>query len=490
MAGGTVRVLSEPLELLFGAGTCAGMSDGQLLSRFVAGRDEAGELAFEALVLRHGPMILRICNQALDHPDDVHDALQAVFLVLAERANSIRSRESVGSWLYGVALRVTARARVVAIRRRIRDRRTSEAARDTTAIAHAETEPSPIERDDRAQILHQEVGRLPERYRAPIVLCYLEGLTHDEAAARLSWPVGTVRSRLSRGRDTLRHRLSRRGVTATAVGGPLGVWLTGEQLASAAEAGALAAGSAGVIPSKLSTVLVKMVSQVVAGQPPAGWSLHAGALALAQGVLNMMALKKFFVMVGIAATLAAITTGGGVLWIRTSHAQDTKGPEAKSLPKEETKKAAPLGDLAEKDTDTLKRQLLEVARRRYEVQIAAYVKGEISLDGVLGASDELVQAEMMAATSPDERAIIRRQSLARLTDMEARAAAARAAGQVSQREVDGFILRRIQAELDLKTFASDTPDMASILRRLSDLERKVELLQKIRNTPSNTSKAP
>ena len=123
MAGATARAFGEPLETLFGAGTCAGLSDGQLLARFLAGRDEAGELAFEVLVKRHGPMVRGVCRQVLDDPNDVHDAWQAVFLVLARRADAIRNRESVGSWLHGVAVRVAARARVSAIRRGIRDRR-------------------------------------------------------------------------------------------------------------------------------------------------------------------------------------------------------------------------------------------------------------------------------------------------------------------------------------------------------------------------------
>ena len=129
MAGATVRAVHEPFQTLFGAGTCAGLSDRDLLARFIAGRDEAGELAFEVLVKRHGPMVQGVCRHVLDDPSDVHDSFQAVFLVLARRAGAIRNRDSVASWLYGVALRVAARARVSAIRRGVRDRRTARAAR-------------------------------------------------------------------------------------------------------------------------------------------------------------------------------------------------------------------------------------------------------------------------------------------------------------------------------------------------------------------------
>src|SRR5437763_1519480 len=124
MPHASAQALTDHLQALFGAGTCTGLTDGELVERFVARRDEGGERAFEALVTRHGPMVCRVCGELLDHPDDVHDAFQAVFLVLARRAGAIRRHESVGSWLYGVALRVAARARVATIRRRIRDRRT------------------------------------------------------------------------------------------------------------------------------------------------------------------------------------------------------------------------------------------------------------------------------------------------------------------------------------------------------------------------------
>ncbi len=198
MANATAQPITDHMQALFIVGTCAGLTDGQLLERFMAGRDEAGELAFEALVRRHGPMVMRVCKSALHDPQDVHDAFQAVFLVLATRANGIRDRQSVGSWLYGVAVRVSARARIAAIRRQIRDRRTIGAGQALAAVIPAPHAISAVEQRDQAGVVHQELNRLPEKYRAPVVLCYLEGLTHDEAAARLRWPVGTVRSRLAR----------------------------------------------------------------------------------------------------------------------------------------------------------------------------------------------------------------------------------------------------------------------------------------------------
>ena len=222
---------TDQMQVLFGVGTCAGMNDGQLLERFAAGRNSGGELAFEALVTRHGPMVMRVCSNLLDDHHDVHDAFQAVFLVLARRAGAIRDRDSVGDWLYGVAVRVTAQGGVSALRRNIRDRRTIHAAQSIAAVVSDENDASTIERNERRRSVHDELGRLPEKYRTRIVLCYLEGLTHDEAAARLSWPVGTVRSRLA-GRDRLHDRLGGVGVSAPAVLGSASRWLAGDQVAT------------------------------------------------------------------------------------------------------------------------------------------------------------------------------------------------------------------------------------------------------------------
>lgn len=196
------------LGVLFGSGTLCGLTDGQLLTRFTNGTPEAAEAAFSVLVDRHGGMVLRVCRGVLENTDDANDAFQATFFVLARRARSVRRPESVGSWLHGVAHRISARARVDAARRRTHERQRCELLASQTAGADADAvDPS----------LHEEINRLPEKYRAPIVLCYLESLTHEEAAAHLGWPVGTVRGRLARARDLLRARLTRRGL-AVAVG--------------------------------------------------------------------------------------------------------------------------------------------------------------------------------------------------------------------------------------------------------------------------------
>ncbi len=194
MPGGSSVAVLRDFQTLFDAGSATGLSDRQLLERFVQERDASADLAFEVLVLRHGPMVLRVCRNLLRNPDDAQDAFQATFLVLVQRSGSIRQLESVGGWLYGVACRVAARARAETARRRKVEER--GALRVVMAV-----EPSTNDESDQAElgpIVQEEVRRLPEKYRAVVVLCYWQGLTHEQAAVQLACPLGTVRSRLAR----------------------------------------------------------------------------------------------------------------------------------------------------------------------------------------------------------------------------------------------------------------------------------------------------
>jgi RNA polymerase sigma factor (sigma-70 family) len=176
-------------------------ADDVLLERFTAQRDQA---AFAALVQRHGPMVLGVCRRVLQHEQDAEDAFQAVFCVLARKAATIRRRTAVGSWLYGVASRIARKAKTLQIRRRMR----------TSPLPDVPAPDNPPEWEwrDLWPILDEEVNRLPEHYRQPFVLCQLEGKTTQEAAAELRCPPGTVSSRLTRARERLRARLTRRGL--------------------------------------------------------------------------------------------------------------------------------------------------------------------------------------------------------------------------------------------------------------------------------------
>ncbi len=195
---------SPDLEALFGGGSVATLSDGELLARFVGDRGRRGELAFTALVARHGPMVRGVCRRALVDPADADDAFQATFLVLVRRAADVRVGDSLGRWLYGVGRRVAAKARADRDRRRRRE--------STGEVGDREASRAELGRPEALDVLDDEVARLAEPFRSAIILCDLDGLTHDQAALALGCPVGTVKSRLARGRHRLRDRLVRRGL--------------------------------------------------------------------------------------------------------------------------------------------------------------------------------------------------------------------------------------------------------------------------------------
>ena len=196
------------VERLFGHGTIAGLTDAELLERFVARRDEA---AFAALVQRHGPMVLATCRRVLRDPHDAEDAFQAVFLVLVRKADSIHGCAALGGWLHRVAVRIAVQANDDAARRRVQERRAG-------ALAAARTMPEGAD-DDLWGVIHAEIDRLPERYRLPLVLCHLEGLTREETARRLHWSNGEVRGRLAK-----RDSSFARGSSSVEWGAPRSRW--------------------------------------------------------------------------------------------------------------------------------------------------------------------------------------------------------------------------------------------------------------------------
>ena len=178
-------------------------TDAQLLQNFLRGTDESAEAAFTALVDRHSPIVHRVCIDVIGNLHDAQDAAQAVFLILARKARSIRKPESLGPWLHGVALRVARRVKSQMARRKAAER--CKAHISTRQQDLAEHGHDSMRHDD----LHNEIDRLPEKYRLPIILCYMQGRTQPQAAQMLGWPLGTVQTRLHRGRERLRMRLSR-----------------------------------------------------------------------------------------------------------------------------------------------------------------------------------------------------------------------------------------------------------------------------------------
>ena len=185
------------IQRLFCEGSWTGISDTQLLKRFATGRDES---AFAALLDRHGPMVMTVCRGVLQDASDAEDAFQATFLVLARKAGSVWAEGQLGGWLHKVAYRIAVRASGDASRRRRQEHR---AARDR-AVDYTRVELD----DELLPALHEEIARLPAKFRLPIVLCYLEGWTHARAAVELQCGEATLRRRLTAARERLRHRLA------------------------------------------------------------------------------------------------------------------------------------------------------------------------------------------------------------------------------------------------------------------------------------------
>jgi RNA polymerase sigma factor (sigma-70 family) len=247
-----------------------GWSDGQLLHRFALHRDEG---AFATLVRRHGRLVWGVCRDILHHEHDAEDAFQATFLVLARRAAAIRNAESIGGWLHGVAFRIAVRAKQAAAKRRRRERRAAvpEGAAATPDLAWRELQ----------RLLDEEVVRLPQKYRAPFVLCCLEGRNRGEAAAELGLPTGTVSSRIAYARRLLQVRLARRGVSLSAVLTAFALWRAN---ASAAVPAALAR-----------TTVALALGKAFAPIAPA-------VTALANGALRTVGTGKVFVSLALLLT--------------------------------------------------------------------------------------------------------------------------------------------------------------------------------------------
>jgi RNA polymerase sigma factor (sigma-70 family) len=266
--GGTLRQLRD----LFGDGTAVGLGDGQLLARYAHARDEA---AFAAIVARHGPMVLATCRAVLRHEPDAEDAFQATFLVLAKKARSVRAGDALGGWLHRVAYRASVRAGIAA-----RRRRRGEAEAAAMAILEIEhTGPDP----DVAPIVHEELDRLPDRHRLPVVLCDLEGLTYEQAAARLRWSEPTLRHRLVKARGRLRERLARRGITAGAVGTALAASTDAARAAvpAALARAAVAAAAGGSAPATVAALSADIVRGLLAARLRIAAASLLAAVALA-----------------------------------------------------------------------------------------------------------------------------------------------------------------------------------------------------------------
>ena len=295
MASGPSNPLIRHLRRIAGLPGDGGGTDGQLLEAFVSQRDEA---AFEALLGRHGPMVLAACRRVLQNTHDVEDAFQATFLVLCRKAGSISNRESVGGWLYQVACRIALRVKAETSRQ--------AACESLSPDLPASDAPHELDWHDLRPILDEELSRLPEKYRPPLVLHYLEGKTVTQVAHELGWRHGTVLGRLARARDRSRTRLTRRGLSLTT--GALAAALTQQAPASS-------------VPFMLTKSTLKMTSLFLLGPAVLPGTVATKAIVLAQGALQAMLVTKLKLVAMFALAVGVVTAGTGVL---THHAMAEK----------------------------------------------------------------------------------------------------------------------------------------------------------------------
>jgi RNA polymerase sigma factor (sigma-70 family) len=285
MAQAQLAAVQQFIRRLAVDGTLADRSDGELLETFA---DPQREAAFAVLLRRHGPMVWGLCRRLLRNWHDAEDAFQATFLILARQAACIRKHESLASWLYGVAWRVAMRAKTRAVQRHAHEKAACYR-RENLYQEEPDAEWLPL--------LHEELNRLPEKYRAPLILCYLEGKTHETAARELGCPSGSMSHRLARGRELLRQHLCRRGLT-------LSVGLVGTALAERAGATTV---PARLVQSTLRNALLDVASRVTLGS-----GASAAATALADGVWRAMLIAKLK-LASVVLAAGLLSTGVGVL---------------------------------------------------------------------------------------------------------------------------------------------------------------------------------
>lgn len=442
--GGT---LLRSVRTLFGAGTVGELTDAQLLERFLSGHDGQAEMAFEALVTRHGSMVLDVCRNVLRDAHDAQDAFQATFLILARRAKTIRRRDSVASWLFGVARRVASRAKSEAARRRDADRKAAEA-----KAMEPERGGEPVD----FSALHEEIARLPRKYREPVVLCYLEGMTYEAAAQRLGCPLGTVSVRLRRARERLRSRLTRRGLAVPS-------WL----LAATFTPEAVSA----TLPAPLVAATVQVATQVAATGTVAQGLISASAVLLTEGVLRTMDIAKLKVVAfGSALACLTLAVGTGIIVGQQAAAPQTGSPPTAA------KGPAPAENPEEIDAG-LKR-LVEAARRHADAQQLVYEGDRAPAERYLNALTKLLHAELRVATTADERVAAAKAHLERVKKVEQREQRRVEGGRAIAADVTEVVIYREEAELELgrAQTSSEPATLDALDRRLSKIERRLDAL--------------
>jgi RNA polymerase sigma factor (sigma-70 family) len=329
MPKSAVDGLLRELRTFIAGQIAEGQTDRCLLEQFLTQRDQT---SFAALLERHGRMVLGVCRRVLHDEHLADDAFQATFLLLARQAEAIRKRQSVGSWLHGVALRLARKAKAAAAR---------ATQSDTRSRSNAAVDPHVEASWHEAQkILDDALQRLPEKYRLPLILCYLEGLTRDEAAVQLGWTAGKLKGLLDRGRDKLRAQLVRRGVTLSAAGAT--TLLTDTVLSAS-------------VPPLLAVATIHAAARVAAGTALAACGASASVIALAEGGLAMMASKKMALILALVLVVAIIGSGAGIFaqWTEPFKATQPDPPPMQAVVQEPLKNKEPMEERVDRFGDAL-----------------------------------------------------------------------------------------------------------------------------------------
>ncbi|HTU23593.1 MAG TPA: sigma-70 family RNA polymerase sigma factor [Gemmataceae bacterium] len=396
-------------------------SDAELLERFAVQRDEA---AFEALLRRHGSLVWNVCRRILTEEHAVEDAFQATFLVLVRKAQSVSKKASIRSWLHGVALRVALRARQQENLRRHREQETPIRPPDNPAEEASWQDVRPI--------LDEEIQRLPEKYRLPIILCYLEGQTNDEAAKVLNCPRGTIATRLARARERLRLRLLRRGITLSAA--TLAALLSDNALSAA-------------IPPLLVGQTVKVVLSGTAS---------ASITTLTEGVLHAMFVNKVKASLAVVLVLAALGSAGvGSYYLRAQQLLEEKEPLKR--PEEAARDKKP-GDMTKERFQKLLKQRRDMAEEVWKIRYERYSEGSnepgmnspVTLQFLSDALKHLLKAELELSKNKAERLEARKKYLKRAKEITNLTEAHYKVGRVSRAAFASALYEQLDAEIELE----------------------------------------
>ena len=396
----------------------AGIGDGDLLDRFAKNRDQA---AFELLVWRYSAMVHRACLMVLRDHHAAEDACQAAFLVLARKAGSISKREAIAGWLYRVAHRIAVR---LAVQRA--QRRTFSSSR-LDEIPDATRQPF----DEAVPLMHEEIARLPDRYRTPVLLCFLEGLTHAEAAQRLNWPIGTVAGRVARAKSILHRRLSQRGLPALS----LMALATGFERTSAAR-------SPSLIAATRQAALSYIARKSVVHSPTS-----TQVLLLANGAVRTMTVAKLKWAACTALLAGSLLTGG--VWAvaqvpgGTSPAEEPKGTSlAKAAPSKEPKPSTKLRELQKERIKALEEHIDGLFDR---IKI-----GKSNLLTLFNTYGELLDAKLELAETPAAELAALEGALKQFEEIEKKVVQLEIAGIMAKQDAAQARAARLKAEIRLE----------------------------------------